>query len=65
MSADFELALRMADKQKIIDYVPGNNNFKILRDLNESQTAALNTAATCAQSILCRMRRTGRYPPDA
>ena len=42
MSADFELALRMADKQKIIDYIPGNNDFKILTELNESQKAALN-----------------------
>jgi ribosome-binding ATPase YchF (GTP1/OBG family) len=41
-SADSELALREASKAQLIDYVPGDNNFKIAGNLNEKQKAALD-----------------------
>jgi hypothetical protein len=41
-SADYELALREANKAGIIEYIPGENNFKIIKDLNEKQKAALD-----------------------
>jgi ribosome-binding ATPase len=42
-SAESELALREAAKMKLIDYVPGEGNFKIMKDdgLNEKQKNAL------------------------
>lgn len=41
-SAEIELALREAAKKKIIEYVPGDNNFKIINnDLSESHKKAL------------------------
>ena len=42
ISADYELALRTADKNKIINYVPGNNSFDIIKNLNDNQKNALN-----------------------
>ncbi|MDA3836763.1 MAG: redox-regulated ATPase YchF [Nanoarchaeota archaeon] len=41
-SADSELALRHAAKAGMIEYVPGEKNFKILKELNEKQIEALN-----------------------
>ncbi len=41
-SADSELALRQAAKAGMIEYVPGERDFKIIKDLNEEQKAALN-----------------------
>lgn len=41
-SADSELALRQASKAGLIDYIPGSNDFKILKELNEKQLSALN-----------------------
>ena len=42
-SAESELALKSADKSKIIDYLPGSNDFKIIReDITEKQKKALN-----------------------
>jgi len=41
-SADFELALREATKAELIEYVPGENSFKILKELNEKQKQALD-----------------------
>jgi len=43
-SAESELALREAAKNKLIDYIPGENNFKILRKdkLSEKQLKALD-----------------------
>jgi ribosome-binding ATPase len=41
-SADSELALRQASKAGLIEYIPGEKDFKILKDLNEKQKAALN-----------------------
>jgi len=43
-SAESELALREAAKDEIIDYIPGNREFKILNEarLNQKQKAALN-----------------------
>jgi len=40
-SADSELALRQAAKSGLIEYVPGDRDFKILKELNDKQTAAL------------------------
>ena len=40
-SAESELALREAAKDKLIDYVPGDKDFKIIGDLNEQQKNAL------------------------
>jgi len=41
-SADSELALREASKAGLIKYVPGNDNFEIVGNLNEKQLKALN-----------------------
>ncbi len=43
-SAESELALREAAKHELIDYVPGNKNFKILQEdkLNQKQKNALS-----------------------
>lgn len=40
-SADSELALREAAKAELIDYIPGENDFKIKGELNEKQKQAL------------------------
>ncbi len=41
-SADFELALREASKQEIIDYIPGSSDFKIKgKQISEKQEKAL------------------------
>ncbi|MEM3405850.1 MAG: redox-regulated ATPase YchF [Candidatus Pacearchaeota archaeon] len=40
-STDAELALREASKAGLIEYIPGENNFKILKNLNENQKIAL------------------------
>jgi len=40
-SADSELALRQASKAGLIEYTPGEKDFKILKDLNEKQKRAL------------------------
>jgi hypothetical protein len=41
-AADSELALRQAAKAGLIEYVPGNKDFKIVKELNEKQLEALN-----------------------
>jgi len=41
-SADSELALRQAAKAGLIEYIPGEREFKIVKDLNEKQKEALN-----------------------
>lgn len=41
-SADSELALRQAAKAGLIEYIPGEREFKILKELNEKQLSALN-----------------------
>ena len=41
-SADSELALRQAAKAGLIEYIPGEKDFKILKDLNDKQKEALN-----------------------
>ncbi len=40
-SADSELALRQASKGGLIDYIPGDKKFKLMKDLNEKQKEAL------------------------
>ena len=41
-SADSELALRQAAKAGLIEYIPGEKDFKILKELPEEQKSALN-----------------------
>ena len=41
-SADSELALREASKAELIDYIPGDSDFKIKGEINEKQQQALN-----------------------
>lgn len=41
-SADSELALRQAHNAGLIEYIPGEKDFKIIKDLNEKQKQALN-----------------------
>jgi len=41
-SADGELALRQAAKAGIIDYIPGEREFKILKEINPKQKEALD-----------------------
>lgn len=48
-SADFELALREASQLKLIDYVPGNNNFEIKGKLSDKQEQALNKIKSLLQ----------------
>jgi ribosome-binding ATPase YchF (GTP1/OBG family) len=40
-SADSELALRQAAKAGLIEYIPGERDFKVLKELNEKQKQAL------------------------
>jgi ribosome-binding ATPase len=40
-SADSELALRQAAKAGLIEYIPGDKEFKIIKELNEKQKNAL------------------------
>lgn len=42
-SADSELALRGASKAGLIEYIPGNNNFKMSDKLNDKQKQALDS----------------------
>ena len=41
-SADSELALRQANKAELINYIPGERNFEIKKELNEKQREALD-----------------------
>ncbi len=41
-SADSELALRQASKAGLIEYLPGDNDFKIVKELNREQESALD-----------------------
>ena len=41
-SAESEIALREAAKKGIIEYVPGDNNFKIIQEVNDQQKKALD-----------------------
>lgn len=40
-SADSELALRQAAKSGLIEYIPGEKDFKLLKELSEKQSSAL------------------------
>jgi hypothetical protein len=40
-SADSELALRQAAKAELIEYIPGDREFKIIKELSEKQVSAL------------------------
>ncbi len=41
-SAESELALKEADKSKLINYIPGEQKFEIIGDLNEEQKKGMN-----------------------
>jgi ribosome-binding ATPase len=41
-SAEYELTLKQADKNKLIEYVPGDNGFEIIGELEEKQKDALD-----------------------
>ncbi len=41
-SADSELALRQAAKAEMIEYIPGEKEFKIIKELNDKQKEALD-----------------------
>jgi hypothetical protein len=41
-SADSELALRQAAKAGIIEYIPGDRDFKVIKDINNRQKEALD-----------------------
>ena len=45
-SADSELALREAANAKLIEYIPGDSDFKIIGNLNEKQKLALENIRT-------------------
>ena len=45
-SADSELALREAAKTNLINYIPGENNFKVIGNLNSGQKKALEKIST-------------------
>lgn len=42
-ASDYEFALREAAKSGLIEYTAGENNFKVIGDLNDKQKAALDT----------------------
>ncbi len=42
VSSEAELILKKADKQGLIEYLPGDNDFRILKPLNKEQEDALN-----------------------
>ncbi len=55
-SADQELALRQAAKAGLIKYIPGDNNFKIIGNVNEQQKKALEFIQ---QNVLDKFGNTG------
>lgn len=55
ISADSELALREAAKAELISYIPGENKFEILKNINPSQKAALDKI----QKLLDKYKTTG------
>ena len=55
-SADSELALREASKAKLIDYIPGDKDFKETEKLNEKQKAALDKIK---ENVLIPYKSTG------
>lgn len=55
-SADSELALRQASKAGMIDYLPGNTDFKTIKDLNDKQKQALEAIK---DNVLVKFNGTG------
>ena len=55
-SAEAELALKEACRQGLVDYIPGDPDFRVLRKPNEKQTAALGFIKS---SVLQRFGSTG------
>ncbi len=54
-SADSELALREASNHGLIEYLPGDSDFKIIKDLNPKQTQALDSI----KKVLTEYKSTG------
>jgi ribosome-binding ATPase YchF (GTP1/OBG family) len=55
-SAESELALKEAVKHKMIEYIPGSNDFKLISNLNEQQKKALDFIK---ENILKKFSSTG------
>lgn len=55
-SSDSELALREAHNAKLIEYIPGENDFKITGEVNDKQKAALNSIK---ENVLKQYNSTG------
>jgi len=55
-SADSELSLRLANNAGLIEYIPGEGDFKIIKDLNEKQKQALESIR---ENVLKVYRGTG------
>lgn len=55
-SAESELALREAAKKELIDYIPGEKDFKIVGELNEKQEKALKFIK---ENVLDKIGKTG------
>src|SRR3989344_590772 len=55
-SADSEVALKTVAKKEMIEYIPGENDFKDLGKLNESQKSALNFIK---ENVLMKYGNTG------
>ena len=55
-SSEAELALKEAAKQKLIEYLPGDNSFKTLKEMNEKQQTGLKFIK---ENILTRFNSTG------
>ncbi|MEK6918142.1 MAG: redox-regulated ATPase YchF [Nanoarchaeota archaeon] len=55
-SADSEVALRQASKHGLIEYLPGDSDFKIIKDLNEKQKQALDNMK---ENVLSEFGSTG------
>src|SRR3989344_3161745 len=56
-SAESELALKEAAKHDLIEYIPGDSDFKIKGDLNENQKSALNLIKDKVLSIYSSISR--------
>ncbi len=50
-SAQAELALRKAAEKNVIDYVPGDNSFEIVKDIDEKQAKALEFITSHVLSV--------------
>ncbi len=56
VSSESELALREASKHNLIEYIPGSNDFKIIKDLSQKQKNALDFIK---KNVLEKFKSTG------